>query len=238
MVNSISSGGTSAASGGGDVSLTRLINVSHNFYQQAVHLESFVEQTREDFQRLFAGHELLIAEYFIDLENHHIRPREQQLVRLADSVRALDLPWIRNLIQKYEQAKAGKESAGLSNAAAYFASINASAADRLSGLSVTMGNADPLDYDTQIAVAQSIRRMFEALMEQIRAIGDAYHDCAQEHQKVLMKQDYERLMNEIINPRLQEISDVYRAIGAGGSGVTDLDAIDDVIARLRRLGST
>ena len=94
-----------------------------------------------------------------------------------------------------------------------------------------MGNGDPRDDETQLAVAQSVRRVFEALLGQLDAIGRAYDACARDHDE-LMRQDFDALIRQNIGPRLQEISDLWRVVRD-----RDLVGIDDVISRLRTVPS-
>lgn len=226
-----SGGMGAAAAGGGTNTFAHRIAVARSLYEQALRLQRFVEQTGEDFGALFSRHDVLVGEFFNDLLTYHIRPRMQQLYDLAESVQTQDRPRIAALVEKYEIAISGKEALGQAAATRYFASINLSSANRLSGLTAALGDGDPRDYETQLAVAQSIRRAFEALLEQLDAMGRAYDACARDHDE-LMRQDFDALIRQNIEPRLQEISDLYRAVQH-----QDLPGVDDVISRLRTVSS-
>ena len=215
---------------GGINSFTHRIAVARNLYEQANRLQSFLHQTENDFRMLFSRHDLLAGEFFNDLLNYHIKPRAQQIAGLAENVRAADLPKMQALVQKYEQAILGKER-GQAAATAYFASIALRAADQLSGLTAAVGAGDPRDYGTQLETARSVRRVFEGLLSQLDALGRAYDACARDHDE-LMRQDFDALIRQNINPRLQEISDLWRTVRD-----RDLAGIDDVISRLQTVSS-
>ena len=228
-----SDGGFSGGAGGamaGANTFAHRSAVARNLYEQSARLRNFLYQTEGDFRALFSQHELLVGEFFNDLLTYHIRPRVQQIAQLASDVQTQDQPRIQALVEKYEQAIQGKER-GHAAATAYFANVNLSAADQLAGLAAAMGNGDPRDYETQLAVAQSVRRVFEALLGQLDAIGRAYDACARDHDE-LMRQDFDALIRQNIGPRLQEISDLWRVVRD-----RDLAGIDDVISRLRTVSS-
>jgi hypothetical protein len=206
------------------------IAIARNLYEQTTHLRNFLFQTDADFRNLFSQHELLAGEFFNDLLTYHLRPRVQQISELANQVQTQDQPKIQSLVEKYEYAIQGKER-GQAAATAYFAHIGLSHADQLSGLSAAIGNGDPRDYDTQLAVAQSVRRIFEGLLSQLDAIGRAYDSCVRDHDE-LMKQDFDNLLRQNIEPRLQQISDLWRVVRD-----RDLAGIDDVISRLKTVAA-
>lgn len=214
----------------GTNTFTHRIAVARNLYEQTVGLQHFLLQTGNDFQSLFSRHALLAGEFFDDLLMYHIRPRVQQIASLAESVQVQDQPKLQALIQKYEQAIQGKER-GLTAATAYFAQMSLSMADQLSSLAAAISNGDPRDYDTQLAVAQSIRRVFEALLTQLDAIGRAYDSCSRDHDE-LMRQDFDAFIRQNIEPRLGEISALWRKVRD-----FDIEGINDVISRLRIVSS-
>lgn len=202
------------------------IAVARNLYDQAVRLRNFLHHTQRSFSTLFAQHDLLAGEFFNDLLHYHIRPRLQEMALLADNVQTLDQPKIQRLVEKYEYAIRGKER-GQVAATSFFASVNLAAADHLSGLQMGMGGHDPRDYTTQLAVARSVRRAFEGLLSQLDSTGRMYDACVKDHDE-LMRQDFDALIRQHLDPRLLEISNLWRAVHD-----KDLPGIDDVIDRLR-----
>lgn len=225
----VGSDGYSATSGGQN-SFAHRIAVAENLYQQVLTTERVLYQTEQDFGQLFVRHELLASEFFNDLLTYHIRPRIAQIQAITETVSQIDRPVIQSFILKYQQAIRGKEQ-GLTAANQYFAAINLAAVQPLSGLSVAVSQGDPRDYHTQLAVAHSIKQVFETLMSQVDAISREYHHCIQDHDQ-LMKQDFDGFIRNNVEPRLQDLSDLWRAIHD-----KDIAGIDDVISRLNTVSS-
>lgn len=217
--------------GGGPNTFAHRIAVAQSLYEQIVQLESFLQQTDSDFAQLFARHELLAGEFFNDLLQYHVHPRRQQLAEVAYAVASQDKRRMQDIVLKYQQAIHGK-SLGQTRAAEYFSAVALGVANHLGHLSAALGDGDPRDYDTQLAVAQSLRRMFEALLAQLDTAAKRYHACALDHDE-LMRQDFDAFINENVEPRLQDFSDLWRAIQD-----RDLVGVDDVISRLRIVAST
>ena len=163
--------------------------------------------------------------------NHQvIKKLPDQMTHLKQEVVNDDLVKLRDLVLKYEQAIHGMAQ-GQASATQYFNAINLASSNHLSGIGMAMGNSDPRDYDTQLAVARSIKNIFEALRSQIDASGKELDACANNHDQ-LMRQDFNAFIQNNVEPRLHGLSALWREVND-----KDIVAIDDVIMRLITVSS-
>lgn len=219
------SGAPGGSGGGGSNTFAYRISVAESLYEQIVRLVKFIENTATEFDGLFEKHQQLVGEFFFDLQTDNVKPRKLELEVLAEALASEDAPAVRGLIEKYQTAVHGKLRGGI-EATKYFTNVNTLIPVNQLGLSMTLDSADPRDYETQLTIARSIRRIFEDLKDQVDSAGKTYDSCAKDHDQ-LMKQDFDQFIRENVQPRLQTMSDIWRNINN-----RDIVAIDDVISRI------
>lgn len=207
-------------------SFAHRIKAAENLYEGIVRIGHVIDSTEKDLRTIFMHHDLLIAEYFEDLLQNNIKPRVIDLRALKQEIVQHDARAVAALVEKYQQAIRGKEQ-GKQIAEEFFSNVNLAALAHLDRVAIDQGSGNPRDYDTQIAVAWSIKGMFEALLVQIDMTGRAYDACVHEHGE-LMEQDFSAFVRNNVEPRLHTLTGIWRAVSD-----TDITAIDDIIARLK-----
>ncbi|MCX7087718.1 MAG: hypothetical protein NTV00_06645 [Methylococcales bacterium] len=209
----------------GKQSLDYQISVAESLLSLMSNAANVIDATGEQFNHLVQAHEDWVSDFMEIFVEEHLRPRLQQLGEVYMALSSEDVSEIRSIINSLMSLKHG--ASGGKHATQMFTSVTLGLVDGLSQIGGAVGCGDQVNsYATQIAVSQSLKRVLTALLEHLNTLGATLNQRVNEHDE-LMSEDFNKFYRKHAEPRLEQLSKLYRAVEN-----EDIPMLEDIICRL------
>lgn len=186
------------------------ISVAESLLSLIGNAANALEATGQQFYHLVQNHDDLMRQYFDWFIENNLRPRIRQIGEIYTALVAEDTHEIKSIIESLMNAKHGFN--GGQQATKLFASVTLGLQDGLSQIGGAMGAHGQLnDYETQINVALNLKRILVALQETINTLARKLNQRVQDHDD-LMRQDFDKFISQCAEPRMQQLSDLWRSV--------------------------
>jgi hypothetical protein len=205
-------------------SLDYQISVAESLLSLMGNAANVLDATGEQFSHLVQAHADWMNDFMALFVEEHMRPRLRQLGEIYLALTNEDVREIRSIINSLMSLKYGAK--GGQYATQLFNAVTLGLVDGLSQIGGAVGSGQVNSYATQIEVSESLKRVLMALLGQINRLGTTLNQRVNEHDE-LMNEDFDKFYRNHAEPRLAQLSKLYRAVAS-----EDIPVLEDIIRRL------